>query len=136
MEEDNVPAFEDRKRHLKKRAFEIVADQTGKLFNPDVLTIVWARRFAAYKRAELITRDVKRFEALKTNKDRPLQIIWAGKPYPSDYGALSDFNHLVHLSKNFKNMAVCTGYELALSKRLKQASDIWLNNPRVPRESS
>lgn len=136
MEEDNPAAFEDRKRHLKKRAFEIVADQTGKLFDPDVLTIVWARRFAGYKRAELITRDIKRFEALMSNTDRPVQIIWAGKPYPSDYGALSDFNHLVHLSKHFKNMAVCIGYELALSKRLKQASDIWLNNPRVPREAS
>ncbi len=136
MEEGNPAAFEDRKHYLKKRAFEIVADQTGKLFDPDVLTIVWARRFAGYKRAELITRDIKRFEALMANKDRPVQIIWAGKPYPSDYGALSDFNHLVHLSKHFKNMAVCTGYELALSKRLKQASDIWLNNPRVPREAS
>jgi starch phosphorylase len=136
MEEENPAAFEDRKRHLKKRAFEIVADQTGKLFDPDVLTIVWARRFAGYKRAELITRDIKRFEALMSNTDRPVQIIWAGKPYPSDYGALSDFNHLVHLSKHFKNMAVCIGYELALSKRLKQASDIWLNNPRVPREAS
>ena len=121
---------------MKKRAFEIVADQTGKLFDPEVLTIVWARRFAGYKRAELITRDIKRFEALMSNTDRPVQIIWAGKPYPSDYGALSDFNHLVHLSKHFRNMAVCTGYELALSKRLKQASDIWLNNPRVPREAS
>ncbi len=136
MEQDNASAFEDRKRYLKKRAFEIVADQTGKLFDPDVLTIVWARRFAGYKRAELITRDIKRFEALMSNTDRPLQIIWAGKPYPSDYGALSDFNHLVHLSKHFKNMAVCIGYELALSKRLKQASDVWLNNPRVPREAS
>ncbi len=136
METENSEGFEDRKRHLKKRAFEIVADQTGKLFDPDVLTIVWARRFAAYKRAELITRDIKRFEALMNNTDRPVQIIWAGKPYPSDYGALSDFNHLVHLSKHFKNMAVCVGYELALSKRLKQASDVWLNNPRVPREAS
>lgn len=136
MEEENADGFEDRKRYLKKRAFEIVADQTGKLFDPDILTIVWARRFAGYKRAELITRDIKRFEALMSNTDRPVQIIWAGKPYPSDYGALSDFNHLVHLSKQFKNMAVCIGYELALSKRLKQASDIWLNNPRVPREAS
>ena len=136
METENAEGFEDRKRYLKKRAFEIVADQTGKLFDPGVLTIVWARRFAGYKRAELITRDIKRFEALMNNTDRPVQIIWAGKPYPSDYGALSDFNHLVHLSKQFKNMAVCVGYELALSKRLKQACDIWLNNPRVPREAS
>lgn len=129
-------AFDDRKRYLKKRAFEIVADQTGQLLDPDVLTIVWARRFASYKRAELITRDLRRFDALMKNTKYPIQIIWAGKPYPLDYGAVSVFNQLVHLSKNYPNMAVCVGYELTLSKRLKQASDIWLNNPRVPREAS
>ncbi|HMX80540.1 MAG TPA: alpha-glucan family phosphorylase [Ferruginibacter sp.] len=136
MEEHNDGGFDDRKRYLKKRAFDIVADQTGKLMNPDVFTIVWARRFAGYKRAELITRDEARFEALLNNSKYPVQIIWAGKPYPVDYPAISDFNALVHLSKKYKNVAVCTGYELALSKRLKQASDLWLNNPRVPREAS
>jgi starch phosphorylase len=136
MEEADNPGFDDRKRHLKKRAFEIVADQTGKLLDPDVLTIVWARRFAAYKRPELITRDLRRFDALMRNTEQPIQIIWAGKPYPMDYGAISVFNQLVHLSKNYKNVAVCVDYELTLSKRLKQASDIWLNNPRVPREAS
>lgn len=136
MDEGDDERFDDRKRFLKKRAFDIVADQTGKLLNPDVFTIVWARRFAGYKRAELLTRDHKRFEALLNNKRYPVQIIWAGKPYPVDYPAISDFNHLVHLSKQYKNVAVCTGYELALSKRLKQASDAWLNNPRVPREAS
>ena len=136
MEEHNDWSFDDRKRFLKKRAFDIVADQTGKLMNPDVFTIVWARRFAGYKRAELITRDEKRFEALLSNSKYPVQIIWAGKPYPVDYPAISDFNALVHLSKKYKNVAVCTGYELGLSKRLKQASDLWLNNPRVPREAS
>jgi starch phosphorylase len=128
--------FDDRKRYLKKRAFELVADQTGKWFNPDVLTIVWARRFAGYKRAELLTRDLRRFEALMNHPKHPVQFIWAGKPYPVDYPAISDFNNLVHLSKQYKNMAVCIGYELTTSKRLKQASDIWLNNPRVPREAS
>ena len=136
MDESDDERFDDRKRFLKKRAFDIVADQTGKLLNPDVFTIVWARRFAGYKRAELLTRDHKRFEALLNNKKYPVQIIWAGKPYPVDYPAISDFNHLVHLSKQYKNVAVCTGYELSLSKRLKQASDAWLNNPRVPREAS
>ena len=136
MEEGDNPGFDDRKRYLKKRAFEIVADQTGKMLDPDVLTIVWARRFAAYKRADLITRDLRRFDALMRNTDRPIQIIWAGKPYPMDYGAISMFNQLVHLSKNYHNVAVCVDYELTLSKRLKQASDIWLNNPRVPREAS
>ncbi|MCD2425415.1 alpha-glucan family phosphorylase [Niabella pedocola] len=128
--------FDDRKWFLKKRAFEIVADQTGKLFDPKVLTIVWARRFAGYKRAGLIASDLQRFNQLLNNPQFPVQIIWAGKPYPMDFPAISEFNELVHLSKNYKNVAVLTGYELGLSKRLKQAADIWLNNPRVPREAS
>jgi glycogen phosphorylase len=132
----NEEGFIDRKRYLKKRAFEIVSDQSGKIMNPDVLTIVWARRFAGYKRAELITRNQEKFKALMSSTKYPVQIIWAGKPYPVDYPAISDFNFLVELSKEFPNVAVCTGYELALSKRLKQASDVWLNNPRVPREAS
>ncbi|MFM7628341.1 MAG: alpha-glucan family phosphorylase [Algoriphagus sp.] len=136
MEEADQEGFDDRKRYLKKRAFELVADQTGKVFDPDVLTVVWARRFAAYKRPDLIARNLEKFNALVNNKQLPIQIIWAGKPYPMDYGAISTFNSLVHLSKQYKNVAVCVGYELTLSKRLKQASDIWLNNPRVPREAS
>jgi alpha-glucan phosphorylases len=135
-EEQNDVWFDDRKRYLKRRALDIVADQTGKVMDPNVLTIVWARRFAGYKRAELITRDHKRFEALLNDKKYPVQIVWAGKPYPLDYPAISDFNQLVNLSKQYKNVAVCIGYELTLSKRLKQAADIWLNNPRVPREAS
>ena len=136
MEAHNEEGFDDRKSYLKKRAFDLVADQTGKLFKNGIFTIVWARRFAGYKRAELITRDTSRFEALLNNEKYPVQIIWAGKPYPVDYPAISDFNNLVHLSKKYDNVAVCTGYELALSKRLKQSADLWLNNPRVPREAS
>ena len=135
-EEGNDAKFDDRKKWMKKRAFEIVADQTGKWFDPNVFTIVWARRFAGYKRAGLITSDKERFEALLNNSKYPVQIIWAGKPYPVDYPAISEFNHLVHLSKAYKNVAVLIGYELGLSKRLKQAADCWLNNPRVPREAS
>ena len=128
--------IDDRKKYLKKRAFEIVADQTGKIFNPDVFTIVWARRFAGYKRASLITTAEERFHKLMNSTKYPVQIIWAGKPYPVDHPAISEFNQLVHLSKQYKNVAVLIGYELTLSKRLKQASDCWLNNPRVPREAS
>jgi starch phosphorylase len=136
MEEGNDWAFDDRKKHLKRRAFEIVADQTGKVFDPNIFTIVWARRFAGYKRANMITTDEERFEKLISSTKYPVQIIWAGKPYPVDYPAISEFNNLVHLSKNYKNVSVMIGYELALSKRMKQASDAWLNNPRVPREAS
>ena len=136
MDENDTSSFLDRKRWLKKRAFDLVADQTGKLFDPNVLTIVWARRFAGYKRADLITRNISWFTSLLENTNMPVQIIWAGKPYPLDYSAIGEFNALVHLSKKYRNMAVCVGYELALSKRLKQAADIWLNTPRVPREAS
>lgn len=135
-EDGNDEGFDDRKRWMKKRAFEIVADQTGKIFDPKVFTIVWARRFAGYKRPGLISWDEKRFEALMSNTKYPVQIIWAGKPYPADYPAISEFNNLVHLSKKYKNVSVLIGYELGLSKRLKQAADCWLNNPRVPREAS
>ena len=128
--------FDDRKIYLKKRAFEIVADQTGKVFDPNVLTIVWARRFAGYKRADFLSWDIERFEKLLSNMKYPVQLIFAGKPYPVDYPAISQFNNLVHLSKKYENVAVLIGYELSLSKRMKQASDVWLNNPRVPREAS
>jgi glycogen phosphorylase len=134
--EGNDTWWDDRKKYLKKRAFEIVADQTGKIYDPNVFTIVWARRFAGYKRAELITRDMVRFEKLLSDTKYPVQIIWAGKPYPMDYPAINEFNNLVHLSRKYKNISVLIGYELNLSKRLKQAADVWLNNPRVPREAS
>ncbi len=136
MEEGNDTHWDDRKKYLKRRAFEIVADQTGKLFDPNIFTIVWSRRFAGYKRADLITRDKQKFEKLLSSIKHPVQIMWAGKPYPMDYPAINDFNSLVHLSKHYKNIAVLVGYELNLSKRLKQGADCWLNNPRVPREAS
>ena len=126
----------ERKKELKTELFEVVADQTGQLFDPEVLTIVWARRFAEYKRPALVTEDMERFHKIMSNKDRPVQMIWAGKPYPMDYNAISVFNSLVYLSKKYKNMAVLVGYELKLSKMLKRGADVWLNNPRLPREAS
>ena len=125
-----------RKKHLKKILFEEVADQTGKMFSPDVLTIVWARRFAEYKRPGLLKYDLDRFDKLLKNTKYPIQIIWAGKPYPGDVGAVNIFNELIGLSHNYKNMAVLIGYEIKLSKMLKQGSDVWLNTPRVTREAS
>jgi len=125
-----------RKKHLKKILFEEVADQTGKVFSPDVLTIVWARRFAEYKRPGLLKYDLDRFDRLLKNTNYPVQVIWAGKPYPGDDGAINIFNELIALSHNYKNMAVLIGYEIKLSKILKQGSDIWLNTPRVTREAS
>jgi starch phosphorylase len=126
----------NRKKRLKTKLFEVVADQTGKIFDPEVLTIVWARRFADYKRPDLITRNFEKFKSLMSDTERPIQIIFAGKPYPTDYGAIHNFDNLSHISKGFKNMAVLIGHELKLSRQLKKGSDLWLNNPRVTREAS
>jgi len=125
-----------RKKHLKKLLFKEVADQTGKLFDENVLTLVWARRFAGYKRANLIMYHWDRFLNLVHNNKFPIQIIWAGKPYPEDYNAIGIFNHIINRIKPFKNCAVLTGYELELSALLKKGSDLWLNNPRLYREAS
>jgi glycogen phosphorylase len=125
-----------RKRELKERLLRIVADQSGKLMDPDVLTIVWARRFAGYKRADLITRERQMFRELMSRHNMPVQIIWAGKPYPFDYSAIEMFNHLINLTEPYPNATVLVGYELELSRDLKNGSDVWLNNPVVTREAS
>ena len=125
-----------RKKELKKPLFDVVADQAGKIFDPNVFTIVWARRFASYKRPDLLTHNQARFDRLMKNSTYPIQFIWAGKPYPKDDGAINTFNRLFYLSHLYPNMAVLTGHELALSKLLKDGSDGWLNTPIVTREAS
>ncbi|TGE26653.1 alpha-glucan family phosphorylase [Hymenobacter metallicola] len=136
LEANDDVALKARKRELKKQLFDFVADQTGTLLDPDVLTVVWARRFAGYKRANLILHHFERFAQMVSKQDRPVQVIWAGKPYPKDYGAIGMFNDIIQRTKQFKNCAVLTGYELGLSALLKKGSDIWLNTPRFPREAS
>jgi starch phosphorylase len=135
-EKGDLDAIAARKKELKTTLFKTVADQCGKLFDPNVLTIVWARRFAAYKRPDILTWNEERFKKLLNNTELPIQVIWAGKPYPKDGGAIDTFNRLFYLSHYFPNMAILTGYELALSKLLKDGSDVWLNTPVVTREAS
>ncbi len=125
-----------RKKELKRNLFKEVANQCGKLFDENVLTIVWARRFAGYKRADLLMLDWGRFLNLIEDTQHPVQLIWAGKPYPQDYWAINMFNQIITRVKPIKNCAVLTGYELGLSALLKKGSDIWLNNPRMYREAS
>jgi len=134
--QDDPEFLRDRKRELKDQLFRLVADQTGKLFDPDVLTIVWARRFAGYKRADLITRDPLLFKQLLEIPEQPVQIIWAGKPFPFDYGAIDDFNALVRLTRDLPAATVLVGYELELSRLCKYGADVWLNTPVVTREAS
>ncbi|NND15229.1 MAG: alpha-glucan family phosphorylase [Eudoraea sp.] len=135
-EKRDARAFRKAKNIWKQRLCQEVLDQTGKLFRPDVLTLVWARRFAAYKRADLLLRDWERFQKLIHNQKYPVQIIWAGKPYPLDQYGIDIFDHLARTTKYQPNLALLTGYELSLSKLLKSGSDIWLNTPRITREAS
>jgi starch phosphorylase len=129
-------ALTARKKAGKQALFDEVADQTGDLYNPDVFTLVWARRFAGYKRADLLLTDPARLDRLLTNPRYPVQFIWAGKPYPYDYGSIGTFDRLVHVARNYVNCAVLVGYELHLSRLLKQGADLWLNTPRLTREAS
>jgi starch phosphorylase len=125
-----------RKREMKRNLFRVVANQSGKLFREDVLTVVWARRFAAYKRANLVLRDMERFRAISNHPERPVQFIWAGKPYPEDHAAVGIFSDLCLKTKFENNCTILTGYEMELSALLKKGSDVWLNNPRLSREAS
>ena len=136
LKKNDDEALVERKKELKRKLFRVVANQTGKLFDENVLTIVWARRFAAYKRANLLLSDYNRFLKLAVSKEQPIQIIWAGKPYPEDYNAINIFNEIYWKTKDLPNCTVVTGYELWLSAHLKRGSDIWLNSPRLYHEAS
>lgn len=122
------------KRAMKVELFKYIADNAGKRFDPDVLTITWARRFADYKRAWLILMDKDRLnKLLEANK---IQIIFAGKFHPDDVMGREMFNKILHRSHTLKNVVVLPGYELELSAKLKRGSDIWLNTPLRPFEAS
>ncbi|MGN6293066.1 MAG: alpha-glucan family phosphorylase [Chitinophagaceae bacterium] len=128
--------FIQRKKEAKKLLFEEVADQTGEMYDPDVCTIVFAKRFANYKRAELLLSNMDRFQHIVSNSTRPVQLIWAGKPYPMDFPAIALFNRIVNICKTFTNCSVLVGYEMKQSRLLKGGADIWLNVPRMGHEAS
>jgi len=133
---DDDNSIVEIKKEMKRELFEVVANQTGKIFRPDVLTIVWARRFASYKRANLIIRDQERFLKMVNNAQYPVQIIWAGKPYPMDHDSVQIFNDIIAFNRGRANCATLVGYEILLSRLLKRGADVWLNTPRRPHEAS
>ena len=122
------------KLEMKKKLFKYIANVAGKRFDPNVLTITWARRFADYKRAWLILMNKERIEKLLN--ENKIQIIFAGKFHPDDVMGKEMFNKLLNRSHTLKNVVVLPGYELKLSGMLKRGSDIWLNTPLRPFEAS
>ena len=107
--------------------------------DPDALTIGFARRFATYKRANLIFRDMARIERILNNRSLPVQIIFAGKAHPADRPAHEVIKHIHDIAQKegFKGKVfLVENYNMTLSRNLVQGVDIWLNNPRRPLEAS
>jgi len=136
LDENDNDSIKKIKSSWKKFLFEVVADQCGEIYDEKICTIVFAKRFTGYKRADLLFHDMDRFYSLVRNKEKPVQIIWAGKPYPMDYTGIGVFDKIVNICKSETNCAILVGYELKLSKLLKQGSDVWLNVPRLTHEAS
>ncbi len=111
----------------------------GTLLSPEPLTIGFARRFATYKRANLLFRDEGRLRRLLTDIKRPVQIIFAGKAHPADDEAKRTMQRVWQLTRDTSfegRIAFLEDYELHVAHRLVQGVDVWLNLPRVPLEAS
>ena len=107
--------------------------------DPNVLTIGFARRFATYKRATLIFRDLERITKIFNQKDMPIQLIFAGKAHPRDKEGkdLIKYIHELSLKPQFKGkLFILENYNIGMSRYLVSGVDVWLNNPRRPLEAS
>jgi glycogen phosphorylase len=107
--------------------------------NPNVLTIGFARRFATYKRATLLFRDLDRLRALICNPQRPVVFIFAGKAHPADEPGQQVIQRIAEISRmqEFEShVLLVEGYDLQLARRLVSGVDVWLNNPVHPLEAS
>jgi glycogen phosphorylase len=108
-------------------------------FDPEALTIGFARRFATYKRADLMLSDPERLSKLLGDPERPLQIVLAGKAHPADEGGKRLIQRIVEFSRDPRSHGRVTflvDYEMTLARELVQGVDVWLNNPRRPLEAS
>ncbi len=119
-------------------SYEEINEIVSKL-NPDALTIGFARRFATYKRATLIFKDIERMTQIMNNAGKPVQIIFAGKAHPADKEGqdLIKYIHEVSMMPQFKGkIFLLENYNIAMSRYLISGVDVWLNNPRRPMEAS
>lgn len=113
--------------------------QAKSVFDYDVLTIGFARRFATYKRATLILRDLERFEAMLRNEDRPVQFVFAGKAHPADDAGKDLIRQLVRFGQKTnvrRRVVFLENYDIRTARYLVQGVDVWLNTPRRPLEAS
>ena len=114
-------------------------DAVDEVLNPEALTIGFARRFATYKRATLLLRDLSRLERILNHSDRPVQILFAGKAHPRDDAGKVLIQQIVKLAqqKEFRRRLVfLEDYDMAVARYLVQGTDVWLNTPLRPLEAS
>ena len=118
--------------------YEEIKEITSKI-NPNALTIGFARRFATYKRATLIFKDLERITQILNDSERPIQLIFAGKAHPLDKVGQDLIKYINELSMKpqFKGkIFVLENYNIGMSRYLISGCDVWLNNPRRPMEAS
>ncbi len=114
-------------------------ENTNKLFSPDVLTIGFARRVAAYKRWNLVLSDLERLLKIVNNSEKPVQFVFAGKAHPQDKKAKAILQNLMRLEEfgEWQNRAVfIEDYDQEVARYLVQGVDVWLNAPIRPLEAS
>ena len=118
--------------------YDQIAEVVNKL-NPKALTIGFARRFATYKRATLIFKDIARLTQILNDEKRPVQLVFAGKAHPADREGqeLIKYINEISLMPQFKGkIFLLENYNIAVSRYLVSGVDVWLNNPRRPMEAS
>lgn len=123
------------RRGLSQREIQ-TADEA---LNPEALTIGFARRFATYKRATLLFSDVDRLKRIVNNPERPVQFIFAGKAHPHDEEGKAFIRRIVNLARDPElahSIVFLENYDMLVGRYLVQGVDIWLNNPRRPKEAS
>jgi len=125
-------------QYQKRNSPKSIIDQIETVLDPEILTIVFARRFATYKRAHLLLQDPSRLAAILNHQSRPVQIIFAGKAHPQDNEGKKIIQQLIEFVRRpeIRQRAVfIEGYDMALTRVLAQGADIWLNTPRRPFEA-
>jgi glycogen phosphorylase len=114
-------------------------NRLGKVLSPDALTIGFARRFATYKRANLILDDIERLASMVNDPKRPVQFLFAGKAHPHDEPGKKVLRQIAEMMRDPKfadKFVFIEDYDINVGRHLVQGVDVWLNNPRRPLEAS
>ncbi len=109
------------------------------ILSPDALTICFARRFATYKRAPLLFRNLERTIAIITDSRRPVQVIFAGKAHPRDDEGKKFIKYIIEMTRHpqlFGKVVFIEDYDMNIARHLVSGADVWLNTPRRPLEAS